>query len=169
MSNPPISSKGAYKPRHNRSKNDPSYEMDLFHAIEHLFKHARETRDIRLVHRTNRNAKRTTHANCIEKDTSIVELMRIFLSEPIIYEMHHVPQDLMFIRKFYKSYAGTITFSTLYMSFRDLKSQAFKKSFSTITFQNLAIALQQNHDMSVDAIELEKEYDDIQLFFKTFM
>ncbi|MBE0700912.1 MAG: hypothetical protein IH571_04425 [Acholeplasmataceae bacterium] len=168
MTNSPIPSKGAYKPRKNRSKNDPSYEKDLFDAIEHLLKDARVRRDIRLVHRTNRNTKRTTHGNCIEKDTSIVDLMRVFLSDKLLYELHYVPQDLMFIRKSYESYSGTITFSTLYKSFKEIKSKEFKKRFPSITFENLAIALQQNHKMVVDAETLEEDYDVIQKFFRIF-
>jgi hypothetical protein len=168
MTNPPIPSKGAYKPRKNRSKNDPSYEKDLFHAITHLLIHAREKRNIRLVHRTNRNAHRTTNANYIEKDTSIVDLMRVFLSDTLIYEHHHVPQDLMFIRKFYRSYSGSITFSTLYSSFRNMKSKTFKKRFPNITFQNIALDLKQYHNMSVDVETLEQDYDIVQLFFQTF-
>lgn len=168
MTNSRIPSDGIYKHRKNRSKSDPSYEKDLFDAIKHLLKDARARRDIRLVHRTNRNTKRTTHGNYIEKDTSIVDLMRVFLSDEKIYELHLVPQDLMFIRKSYESYSGNITFSTLYKSFKEIKSKKFRNRFPSISFEKLAIALKKNHKMTVDAEILEDDYDVIQNFFRIF-
>jgi hypothetical protein len=49
-----------------------------------------------------------------------------------------------------------------------MKSKTFKKRFPNITFQNIALALQQYHNMSVDAETLEQDYDIVQLFFQTF-
>lgn len=168
MNKYPIPSHQILKFRKNRSKNDPAYEKDLFDAIEHLLLHARMKRDIQLMHRTNRNSNRKTHQNRIEKETSIVNLMRSFILDSSLYEIYHVPQDLMFLRKFYKIYSGSITFSTLYTSFRNLKFKNFKKRFPSITFENLAISLQTNHNMSVDAQSLEDDYDIIQNFIQIF-
>jgi hypothetical protein len=166
--NNPISTKNAYKHIKHQSKNSPGYESNLFLAIVHLFLYAYARRDIELKHRSNRNSKRQTNKNMLLKSTSIVELMRDFLSKKYLYNTYTKPQDLMFFRKSYREYVGPIKFSTLYSSFKELNSPAFQKKFPTITFTNLARDLQTQMGFTLTGQKLSQDYDAIILFINTF-
>jgi len=122
----------------HQSINTPDYEDNLLHALVLLFIHVRTQRSIELKHRSNRNQKRETNKNLVLEDVSIIKLMEEFLSKKDLYETYTIPQELLFLRKFFKSYAGPITFSTLYNKFYALDSTKFKKQFPKITFSNLA-------------------------------
>lgn len=121
-----------------QSINTPDYEDNLLHALVLLFIHVRTQRSIELKHRSNRNQKRKTNKNLVLEDVSIIKLMEEFLSKKDLYETYTIPQELLFLRKFFKSYEGPITFSTLYNKFYALDSTKFKKQFPKITFSNLA-------------------------------
>lgn len=168
MTNPPIPSKGAYKPRKNQSKNSPSYESNLLLAIVHLFNHVYVRRDIELRHRSNRDTKRKTNQNKVINQTTIIELMREFILKKDLSETYNVPQDLKFFRKFYKSYTGSISFSTLYSSFRDLKSEEFMKKFPGITLSDLSLSLSKQLGTDITEQMLNDDYETIKDFVSTF-
>jgi len=163
-----ISSKDAYKNNTHRSKNDPLYESDLFMAMEHLFIYVYTKRAMKLKHRSNRSTHRKTNLNLDIKDTTIIELMRDFLLKKDLAETYSVPQDLKFFRKFHKSYTGSITFSTLYTSFHNLKTKKFIQKFPSVTFNNLSLSLQKRLGIVVTENILNDDYDTIKDFLRTF-
>lgn len=168
MTNPPIPSKGAYRNTTHSSKNDAFYQIDRFDALEQLFKYAYTKRDIELRHRSNRNTKRKTNQNKVVNQVTIIELMREFVLKKDLSEAYNVPQDLKFFRKFHKSYAGSVTFSTLYTSFRDLKSKEFMKKFPAITLNNLSLSLSKQLGIVITAQMLNDDYETIKDFLSTF-
>ena len=168
MSQGNISSKGAYRNTKHSSKNDPFYQLDRFNALEQLFKYAYTKRDIELRHQSNRNTKRKTNQNKVVNQITIIELMREFILKKDLSETYNVPQDLKFFRKFHKSYAGSITFSTLYTSFRDLKSKEFMKKFPNITFNNLSLSLSKQLGIVITEQMLNDDYETIKYFLSTF-
>lgn len=168
MSQGNISSKGAYRNTTHSSKNDPFYQLDRFNAIEQLFKYTYTKRDIELRHRSNRNTKRKTNQNKVVNQVTIIELMREFVLKKDLSEAYNVPQDLKFFRKFYKSYTGSITFSTLYTSFRDMKLKEFMKKFPNITFNNLSLSLSKQLGTDITEQMLNDDYETIKDFLSTF-
>lgn len=168
MTTPTMPFKSTYKPRKNRSKNDSTYENDLFTIIEQLLKYAYTKRNFKLNHRSNRNSKRNTNLNKEVYDISIIDLMKEFLLKKDLYETHCVPQDLNFFRKFHKSYAGSITFSTLYTSFRDLKTKKFIKKFPSITLSNLSLSLSKQLGFVITDQMLNNDYETIKDFLIKF-
>ena len=168
MSQGNISSKGAYRNTKHSNKNDPFYQYDRKNALEQLFKYAYTKRDIELRHRSNRNTKRKTNQNKVVNQVTIIELMRDFVLKKDLSEAYNVPQDLKFFRKFYKSYTGSIRFSTLYTSFRDLKSKEFMKKFPNITFNNLSSSLSKQLGIVITAQMLNDDYETIKDFLSKF-
>ena len=138
MNNIRIPTKQINVSRKHQSINSPDYQDNLMSALVLLFTHVRQPRTIELKHRSNRNQKRKTNKNLVLEDVSIIKLMEEFLSKKDLYETYTIPQELLFLRKFFKSYAGPITFSTLYNKFHALNSSKFHKQFPEITFSNLA-------------------------------
>ena len=151
-----------------QSINTPDYEDNLLHALVLLFIHVRTQRSIELKHRSNRNQERQTNRNIVIESTSIVKLMDEFLSKKDLYETYTIPQELLFLRKFFKSYEGPITFSTLYNKFYALDSSKFQKQFPKITFSNLARDISSLSEVTVSEQTVIENYDTIIQFINTF-
>lgn len=168
MTTPTMPFKSTYKPRKNRSKSDSTYENDLFNIIKQLLEYAYTKRNFKLNHRSNRNSKRNTNLNIEVHDTSIIDLMKEFLLKKDLFETYNVPQDLKFYRKFYNSYTGTIKFSTLYTSFRDLTTKTFQTKFPNINFESLFLVLQGSIGLPLSTEILKKDYEIIQEFISKY-
>ena len=166
--NKPIPSKGAYKPRKNRSKNDLTYEKDLFEALEHLLICAYRRKTIEIKHQTNRDTRRKTHQNLVIQNTSVIDLMHDFLSKKYPSDIYCVPLELKFFRKCYKDYGGSITFATLYSSFKSLDTKTFQKRFSNITFKKLALAIQARLGTKLTEHMLIDDYNTIRVFLSSY-
>lgn len=168
MTNPTISSRGAYKPRKNRSKNDPTYENDLLEEISLFFYCANVRKDITLKNRTNRDENRTTHKNLVIMNTNIVELMSDFILKKYPLETYCVPRELQFFRNCYDKNAGKNTFSTLYNSFKKLNTKKFKSDFPNINYISISQTLYNLTGYSVASKTIEDNYNIIIEFLKTF-
>lgn len=158
-----------YPRRKNRSKNQDQYESSLLHCFEHLFMYVRAKRDIELIHRKNRNRARNTNQNTIISATTIIDLMNDFLSKKGFMETYFVPQDLLFIRKFHRTYYDqSIKLTTLYSSFKSLNTTKFQKLYPAITFNTIAAGISVSHGIPVTSKELIRDYDTIVTFLSAY-
>ena len=83
------------------------------------------------------------------------------------YLTYLIPNELLFIRKFYNdTCTKTVSFPTLYRVFNHMDDQSFLKKNPSYDFKTLAITYNQIFESHITAKELEDNYRTIDYFYK---
>lgn len=153
-----------------RTVSDPTYIDDLYACICKLFICAREKRNIKLKHRTNRSSSRTTNQNKDIQGITIIDLMNEFLAKKDFRDTYSFPKQSLFMKEFFRSQCSNynVSYDSFYYDFKRINDAEFIKRYKKLTFSQIALGINSLTGGKETAETVESDYRTINLFYQLY-
>ena len=157
-----ISTKGSYKARKHRSKNDPYYAWQMYHLIRCILMELYVIKDITLLHSANRHRDRKHDYSHTIHGKRVVDVMRMIVDDPSLQETYHLPRDLFTLRSLHKrcgtALASNISFHNLYHKLKNLEKEQEHLHQTLLRWDTLAEGISEQMNIALDSHALSADY-----------